>query len=211
MKTVGRERVRYWVKELFGIHSELDIYLEGQFLGSEWSDIVGEHIFLTEGNTNNIDIKDYFIDNSTLQPYPIRATIKYKVPDDTLKMMELGYVEVNKKYGKTLSIYYKDRDTNEWYVPHAFAHDKYNAPDVFGMKLKREMQYMLLEEFINILKEREKLSNLNNPVKENIIVENEYMTANVEGKPLIVDIYFNKIVTSPATISEEFLKPKGFV
>ena len=208
IRSLGPETVRYWVKELRGIHEQLDEYLEGQFLGADFSDIVGEHIILAQPTTNNVDVKYYFKDESYKQPYPVRFTIRNKVPDGMLKMVEDASVALNKKYGETLSIFYRDQNKDNWEIVHSLAHETYNAPDVYGLNLKIELQPILLEELTNTLKEREKLSDIRLPLKESILIEPEYIKQDVEGKSIVTDQYFNKIVIAPTEVEREALEPK---
>lgn len=208
IKTGGPERMRYWVKQLYSIHKMLDDYLEGQFLTSEISDVMGEHIFLTEGNTSNVDFRDYFSDTSTLQPYPVRSSIRHKIPEDMMKMMEDGFIGVNKQQAKTMSVFFKNEDTEKWLVTHTLAHESYNAPDAFGLKLKREIQPKLFLDLQKNIKEKEKLIDMSQPVKERAIVEDMFMETTVEGKPMVTDLYLNKMVVAPKYIDNGSLEPK---
>jgi len=218
----GAERYRFWLKKIKGLHPLIDHYLSGQNVGTDISDISGEHILNLGVDTQTVDLKYYYeqykdsngqTKENGLLPTPIRTSIRNKLSEQQLKMCEDSYTELNQAYSIIMSTFFNDPSTqaggdpNNWVVTRNIAHDFYNTQDYLGFSVKLflyDSQYRSL-----VAKYDKKLQLLDTitPVSEKILVDLDPIVMTVEGKQLVMDNLGNKIIRMPQTVDKSIITP----
>jgi len=200
-------RIVFWTNFLRGIHPLLDKYLKTKELTKDFSDAVSEYVLSPIGETHTVDPKYYYLDNNAIQPYPVRNTYKNKIPQEQLKAIEKAYIQLNKQYGKILSVFFIEENTKLWVTNRTAAHQAYNTQDLFGLKIKIDIQDLLLKQLIERYgKLTETLDNLY-PLKESIIISDDHIILKAESKYLYSDIFGNKIINMPEIVDNKALEP----
>lgn len=201
------DRMRYWINFIRNIHPLVDNYIEGQTLSTSLSDVIGEHIVNTQADTQSVDLKYYFKDDNEYQPYPVRLSIRNKIPSDQLKMIETANDNLNKNYGNIISVLFSTINPDEWTIFRYSAHDFYNTQDFVGYQLKIKLRDELLRTFKNKFNSRINLLDHFVPLKESIVITNDYISLKVEDKDMVVDMFGNKVISIPSEVSNDVLVP----
>lgn len=202
------DRMRYWINFIRRIHPLVDEYIEGQTLSSPLSDAIAEHIINTQADTQSVDLKYYFDDSSQYQPYPIRLSLRDKIPSDQLKMIEDANIGLNKSYASIMGVLFDSPSYNTWSILRYAPHDIINSQDFLGYQIRLQYRDELLKTFRDKYKSRLNLMQQYIPLQESIIITNDAITLKVEDKDMVVDLFGNKIINMPTTVSNSVLEPK---
>ena len=213
-KTDGAERYRYWYKKIRNIHPLIDSYLSGQINSSEISDVTAEHIVNTQPDTNNVDLK-YYYENVTIGketnqinsilPLPLRKSIRNKLTPDQLKMTESAYIKLNKNYSIIMSTFFKSKNYNDWVINRIAAHSHYNTQDYYGFSMRIMLFDSEMQTVFSKYKEKINLIDSIIPIKESIVLDYDPFYLTIEGKPVYVDSFGNKIINMPSEIDTTVL------
>lgn len=213
LSTENPERYRYWYNKFKKIHPLVDQYMSGQFVSSEISDTVGEHILNVNSDTQKVDLKYYFekINNNqdnNLLPMPVRNSIRNKLNYNQLSMIENSYNKLNEKYAYTISTNFPTSNYNQWIISRVAAHNYYNTPDYNGFSVKLLLYDLRMQTLLS--KYSYKINLLNNivPIEESIIVDNEVFYVEAEGKNVMVNLFLNKVINMPKEIDNGIFNPK---